>query len=143
VGNNGTILTSEDGFTWTNRSSSSQTTNALQDVNWGREQYVATGTGGSVVTSPDGRVWSLQSSETEASLFGVTHRPQRQLYAVVGSSGAIFTSQDAVTRWTSLGSGTDKQLNSVVEVVTETDTYLVIVGSGGTVLTHQRERLDP
>ena len=143
VGNNGTILTSEDGFTWSNRSAASQTTNALQDVIWSGEQYVATGTGGAVVTSPDGRVWSLESSETEASLFGVTYWPQRRLYAVVGSSGAIFTSQDAESRWASLGSGTDKQLNSVVEVATETDTYLVIVGSGGTVLTHQRERLEP
>ena len=55
----------------------------------------------------------------------------------------IYTSPDAVTRWTSLRSGTDRQLNGVVSVVTENDTYLVIVGSGGTVLTHQREPLEP
>lgn len=143
VGNSGTILTSEDGFTWSNRTSASKTTNALQDINWSRNQYVATGTSGTVVTSPDGRTWSLVSSGTDTSFFGVTFWPQRQLYAAVGASGMIYTSPDAVTRWTSLRSGTDRQLNGVVEVVTETDTYLVIVGSGGTVLTHQREPLEP
>ena len=143
VGNNGTILTSSDGVNWTNRTPASKTTNALQDVSWSRNQYVAVGTSGTVVTSPDGRLWSLEVSGTDASFFGLTFWPQRQLYAAAGSSGTIFTSPDAVTRWTSLHSGTDRQLNSVVDVVAEDDTYLVIVGSGGTVLTHRRERLEP
>jgi photosystem II stability/assembly factor-like uncharacterized protein len=139
VGNNGTVLTSTDGLNWNNRSQASKTTNALGAIVWGRGQYVATGTSGTVITSPDGRLWTERVSGTDTSFFGLTFWPQRQLFAAVGASGGLLTSPDALGLWKRVRSGTDRQLNSVLPLVTETDTYLVTVGSGGTILTHQRE----
>ncbi len=52
VGDNGTILTSPDGVTWTQESSG--TTDRLNAVNHGNGIFVAGGDGGAILTSADG-----------------------------------------------------------------------------------------
>jgi hypothetical protein len=55
VGDNGTILTSPDGVTWTSRGSG--TSSNLNSVTYGNRQYVAVG-GNSVLGSTDGIIWN-------------------------------------------------------------------------------------
>src|SRR4051812_6792240 len=51
VGDSGTILTSPDGITWTNRSSG--TDQGLSSITWTGTQLVAVGGLGTILTSPD------------------------------------------------------------------------------------------
>jgi len=91
VGNLGTILTSEDGFDWTARSSG--TVNRLNDVAATGSGIVAVGTGGTIVTSPDGLTWQLQQSDTTMTISGVTHGA---VFMAVGAAGLILQSANAV-----------------------------------------------
>ena len=52
VGDNGTILTSSDGTTWTSRTSG--TSNGLYNIFYGNSTFVAVGHSGTILTSSDG-----------------------------------------------------------------------------------------
>lgn len=58
VGENGTIVSSEDGITWARRNS--PTNWSLKAVTYGKSLFVAVGAGGTVVTSSDGVTWKLE-----------------------------------------------------------------------------------
>ena len=96
VGTNGTILTSEDGTTWTARVSG--TADWLTGVTYGAGKFVAVGDRGRILLSTDGVTWA---TATDA---GTTQRLNNVLFAAglfvaVGENGSIVTSADAV-RWT-------------------------------------------
>lgn len=95
VGNQGTILTSGDGWAWTSQVSG--VINNLQDVAWGDGVFVAVGFAGRILTSLDGNVWTVRVSGTAATLTAVTHGPHG--FVAVGSGGTILTSSDG-TSWT-------------------------------------------
>ena len=102
VGQNGAILTSPDGITWTDRTSG--TTNGLYGITWSGTQFVAAGMSDTIVTSPDGLTWTTRTSGiTNYSLYGVTWSGTQ--FAVVGQGGTILTSPDGIT-WTTRTSGT-------------------------------------
>src|SRR5690606_33448874 len=71
VGNNGTILTSPDGTTWTSRNSG--TTLNLRDVAYDGNLWVAVGWDGTILTSPNGVTWTNRSIETTLDLVGVAY----------------------------------------------------------------------
>jgi hypothetical protein len=62
VADNGTILTSSDGRTWTAQHAQEWLSHGqspdLQSVAWSGSQFVAVGDSGTILTSPDGRTWT-------------------------------------------------------------------------------------
>jgi hypothetical protein len=71
VGDCGTIITSPDGATWTNRSF--PTDKFLYGVCYGNGVFVAVGEAGTVLTSPGGATWTSRTSGTSQSLNGVCY----------------------------------------------------------------------
>jgi hypothetical protein len=98
VGKVGTIVTSSDGVSWTNRSSG--TTNPLWGVAYGNGMFVAVGDGGTIVTSSEGVSWTSRSSGITNVLASVAYG--NGTYVVVGQFGTVLTSSDGVS-WTTSG----------------------------------------
>ena len=71
VGYSGTILTSPEGTTWTERTSG--TSEDLYDVTYGNGLFVVVGENGTIITSPDEYFWTERTSVTSVDLFGVTY----------------------------------------------------------------------
>jgi hypothetical protein len=135
VGNGGTILTSPDGVSWTQRTSG--TSNSLSGVTYRNGTFVAVGLGGTILTSPDGVTWTQRTSGTRNWLSGVTYGngPSWRW-----GDGPILTSPDGVN-WTArangdgqqaLGRGLRQRHDSLRGVAYGNGTF---VGTGGTILT--------
>ncbi|MBF0342726.1 MAG: hypothetical protein HQL06_00700 [Nitrospirae bacterium] len=71
TGFGGTIMTSYDGITWTQRGSA--TTNDLYSIDYGNGAFVAVGTGGKVVYSIDGIAWYTINTGSSIVLQGVRY----------------------------------------------------------------------
>lgn len=95
VGENGTIVTSNDGTTWITRSAG--TTAWLVGVAYGNDQFVAVGDKGVVLTSNDGLTWSARSSGTTERLNGIAYG--NGMWLAVGENGSAVTSLDG-NNWT-------------------------------------------
>ena len=108
VGDSGTILTSPDGTSWTERTSG--TSDSLYGVTYGNGLFVTVGDFGIIHTSPDGLSWTKRRTVTSDYLQGVTYG--NGLFVSVGDSGTILTSSDGTT-WTSRTSGTSNSLYGV------------------------------
>jgi hypothetical protein len=78
----GAILTSPDGVSWTVRTSG--TSNLLFGVAYGNGLFVAVGMSGTILTSPDGVNWTARTSGTSNSLRGVTYG--NGLFVAVGGT---------------------------------------------------------
>ena len=137
---NGTILTSPDGITWTERDSGVE--EALNAVTYGgasgSELFVAIGRSGTILSSPDGTTWTVRNSEISQTLRAVAYggASGRELFVAVGgcindaggnctnsnggsliidiygSMGSILTSPDGIT-WTVRDSESTERLNGV------------------------------
>jgi hypothetical protein len=127
VGNNGWILTSTDGNSWTGRHSG-----ILFDLNGAfylNGNYLALGAGGAgnnLITSADGVTWTPRTAGTatyNAAAFGAS------AYVVVGVSGAVFSSADLAT-WTSQSAGANT-FNDVIFA----NSLFVAVGAAGAIYT--------
>jgi hypothetical protein len=130
VGDGGTVLTSPDGATWTDRTVSVGAARAggdLLGVAYGGGRFVAVGTKGAVAASADGVRWSAGSAGVSVQLSDVAYGGG--LFVAVGDEGTVLTSGDGKA-WTARKSGTEVKLYGV--------TYgagrFVAVGYGGTVL---------
>jgi hypothetical protein len=126
VGDNGTILSTPNGGSWTieNSGVSAQ----LNDVHWNGSRFVVVGNGGTILTSPDGVVWTSQTSGTTSNLIGISSDGTN--YLAVGVSGIILSSTNG-SSWNSETSGVAVQLNDVVW----DGAQYVVVGASGTILT--------
>ena len=71
VGHSGTILTSSDGTSWTERTSG--TSDYLYGVIYGNGLFVSVGEEGIILTSSDGTNWTKRTSGTSDGLTGVTY----------------------------------------------------------------------
>ena len=71
VGQSGTILTSSDGTSWTERTSG--TSNNLYGVTYGNGLFVTVGDKGTILISTDGTTWTERTSGTSKTLHGVTY----------------------------------------------------------------------
>ena len=123
VGDNGTIISSTDGITWTSRTSGiSQNING---ITYGNNIFVAVG-GDYSLTSPDGITWTITSSNNIPSKDVIY---ANNLFVAVGAidmlhSINIKTSTDGIT-WTSRSSGSVNDLNGI----TYANNLFVAVGS--------------
>ncbi|MCX6954077.1 MAG: immunoglobulin domain-containing protein [Verrucomicrobia bacterium] len=121
VGESGTILTSPDSETWTERRAGSL--GMLYAVAWSGKRFVVVGYGNS--TSTDGIAWTAVDSLYGG--FSVVWSGTQ--FVIVGAEGAIVTSPDGLV-WTRRVSGTTQPLNGV----TWDGRRFVAVGGYGTIL---------
>ena len=82
AGDEGTILTSPDGTSWTQRVSG--TAFSLNDLSWNGKGYIAVGQGGAVLTSADGAAWTALESRTRDYLLSVAWTGSRYVAMGVG-----------------------------------------------------------
>lgn len=111
VGDNGTIYTSDDGVTWTGRSSG--TTDWLTAVAYGGGKFVAVGEMGRILTSSDGLQWSRQAHSGQ-ELFTAVESVGGG-FVVAGDAGTVLWSVDA-NQWESISSGSTNDLFTVASV---------------------------
>jgi len=113
VGDNGVILTSSDGISWTKRTSG--TTKNLYGVTYGNSTFVTVGDNGTILTSSDGTTWTNKrtSSGTTKNLYGVTYG--NSTFVTVGDNGVIITSSDGIS-WTKRTSGDQPTTTTIVSV---------------------------
>jgi hypothetical protein len=99
AGDQGSIVSSPDGVTWTTRTSG--TTVTLYDVAHGNGRYVAVGQGGKILASDDGVAWTPASSPSSRDLRAVAWHVDR-FFAVGGdySAGAETLESMDGTTWT-------------------------------------------
>ncbi|WP_223837203.1 S-layer homology domain-containing protein [Paenibacillus oceani] len=108
VGDMGTIVTSPDGVSWTNRSPVS--TSTLYGVTYNSGKYVAVGVSGTILTSTDGVTWTRQTSNQSTTIYSVTYGSGK--FVAVGANGMALTSTDGVS-WNSHSSGTTEWYTTV------------------------------
>ena len=125
VGEQGTILRSPDGITWTPRSSG--TVNTLHSLVARPGLFVAVGDQGTIQTSPNGMVWTGRSSGTGYNLYGITYGAGS--FVAVGFGGVVLTSPDG-SSWVVQDSGS---LTNLFDVTYGANGF-VIVGAGGVVI---------
>lgn len=104
VGDNGTILNSTDGTTWTKETSgTTQNLNSVWcDANINGD-WVACGNNGTILKSTDGAaaVWNASaSSNTTNNLFSITNAFDTGFFIAVGDQGTLGTSLDIGNTWT-------------------------------------------
>jgi hypothetical protein len=129
VGDNGTIITSADGFHWSNQTSG--TAECLRGVAYGQGEYAAVGNGGVILVSSNALVWQQIPTVTNITLRAVagTTDPYYFNFAqfvAVGDGGTVLACENA-TNWFLTLSGTTNALYAVA------DDY-GIVGEAGKVL---------
>jgi len=140
VGDNGIILTSSDGISWTKRTS--VTTNNLYGVTYGNSTFVTVGDNATILTSSDGTTWTNTSTNKRTlryfskaetnNLYGVTYGDG--LFVVVGGDATIFTSSDGTT-WTERdGLRSTWALPKYLKGVTYRKKLFVAVGRNGLIL---------
>ena len=94
VGTLGTIITSPDGITWTQRASG--TTAILNWIVWSGNQFVAVGDGGVILTSANGTTWVSRTSGVSSTLYSIVWSGSQ---FVIGGSSYTLTSSDGIS-WT-------------------------------------------
>jgi hypothetical protein len=125
VGHHGSVLTSPDGITWTERSSG--TTSALTSVVWDGKQLVAASTFGELFTSPDAITWTPRAA-FEANL-NFMDRTGKKFFAV-GYEGLLLSSSDGLA-W----KRDTVESHLVLYSVAEHNKQLVTVGYNGEIWT--------
>lgn len=100
VGDKGVILTSEDGKTWTQRTSNAVLNENINSVTYGNGKFVActSGNGQSVIWSADGITWTRKDGNISSyPLWDIAYG--NETFVMVGSYYRIYTSTDGLT-WT-------------------------------------------
>ena len=115
VGDSGTILTSSDGTTWTQKNKTEfaelkkkNQAPGFLGVTYGNGIFVAVAN--EKYTSSDGISWAVSQNSDHSYLNGVTYG--NGLFVTVGDSGTVLTSSDG-NSWTERNSGTSNTLRGV------------------------------
>uniref|UniRef100_A0A6C0JTS8 Uncharacterized protein n=1 Tax=viral metagenome TaxID=1070528 RepID=A0A6C0JTS8_9ZZZZ len=132
VSGSGTIQSSPDAITWTQRTSNAGANALFKTVFYPTGAsgiFIATGQSGTIVTSPDGDTWTSRTSNLGANT-GNGLAYNTSTIVAVGAAGKISSSPDGVT-WTARTSNTGNVLNSAAW----NGSIFAAVGNGGTVVT--------
>ena len=87
----GEIWSSTDAMTWTKQA----VPNALNDVAWVNNQFIAVGKNGAIHTSADGITWTTQTSGSASHLYAVGGNGS--IYLATGSSNTVLSSADGIS----------------------------------------------
>ncbi len=129
VGHDGTLVTSQDGLSWVEKSDVSGRDLFGLALGAGNQfNYAACAESGRVYTSDDLETWDERTTESSQDLLAIASSGYR--FVAVGSNGTIQTSQLGDV-WTTATSPTTNKLNGIVW----TGSQFVAVGYSGTVLT--------
>jgi len=110
VGNNGEILRTTNGETWSGVTTTSVTTN-LNDVYHADNTWVAVGAAGTIIKSIDnGSTWSVVSSGGTFALNSVSY--QNNVWVAIGQSGNVMNSINA-TNWYKRSTGIVTDFNGL------------------------------
>ena len=131
VGNQGTIITSPDGYRWTAQvSNATETLNAVAGSNSNAGPLIMTvGAGGVLLTSPDGVKWTRKVSKTAENLNGIAWTGSK--FVLVGDNGVILTALPTGVPPGTQVSGTAEDLAAVA---VNANGKIVAVGSNGTIV---------
>lgn len=124
VGDNGTVLTSDDdGRSWTTRSTG--VTCGLQDLLVYNQLLIAVGRGGVILLSGDGISWRrARDTNTVSDLFAVSRAANR--FIALGQNGIAVVSNDGET-WAVLGTVTE---DTVYAAAVDANKIYTAVGAG-------------
>jgi len=109
VGNEGAVISSEDGLGWTVRDSG--TDERLRAVIFGNGLFITVGYAGTILTSPDGLRWTRRKSGSDTRLKGIAFGDGT--FVAVGWHGVVLTSQNG-TKWRQQRSGSSNHLRGVM-----------------------------
>ncbi|WP_051217394.1 cadherin-like beta sandwich domain-containing protein, partial [Paenibacillus assamensis] len=123
VANQGQIITSTDGASWSMKAIAISPLGVLYAGN----RWIMVGYAGKMYTSVDGDTWIQKTTNVSADLSSIAYNGS--IYVVVGANGTILTSNDADT-WTVKKQGTDS-----LNAVTYGGGKFVAIGSGGVIYT--------
>jgi photosystem II stability/assembly factor-like uncharacterized protein len=128
VGDNGTILLSQDdGQSWSRQDSG--TTEELRGVAFGDSRFVVVSVEGQILTSADGTTWTPGVSWLDPSLYSVHYSSLIPGFIALGGEGRIYTSLDGST-WRQRHSGTTNYLTACVSG----NGSIFVAGQGCTIL---------
>jgi hypothetical protein len=132
VGFNGTIITSTDGYNWTNQYSGVST--SLKGVAYADGEYAAVGEGGIILISSNAATWTRLPDVTSHTLYGIAgdaawRAESLPQFFAVGDAGTAIQCSNG-TNWSALASGTSNTLFSAAYQ----DGGYVMVGGEGTVI---------
>ena len=127
VGCNGSVFTSSNGVSWTQRISGGVCVQAVERVGATNVEYVAVGESGAINTSAEGLLWASRSSGVTNWLRGIAGGCSR--IVVVGDGGIIKSSTNG-TSWSTADS-----VGTGLNAVTCTGDAFVAVGKNGAVYT--------
>jgi hypothetical protein len=113
VGENGMIVTSLDGISWTTRNS--QAAEHLLSIVWSgpKGQYVAGGWYGAILTSPDGVTWTRRTSPTTNMIRAIAWSGSLSRFVGVTNTGEVIQSIDGIT-WTIQPTITNTWLEDII-----------------------------
>lgn len=134
VGDNGTIITSPDGYNWTGRSFG--VFPYLRGVAYASGEYAAVGDGGTILISSDAIAWTQIPSVTGNSLHGIAGdsswtRDGVPQFLAVGDSGTAVACANG-TNWSVVSLGTTNSLYGLV-YDSASGSYIV-AGNQGTII---------
>ena len=98
VGEQGTIVSSPDGVTWTKETNPATLT--LEDVLYANGVFVAVGRGATHMTSPDGHAWTKHTYDQGSGPLNLIHDGSRFVLLKAGASLSISTNG---VNWTQAG----------------------------------------
>lgn len=129
VGCNGSIFSSSNSISWTQRVSGGVCVQAVERVGLATVEYVAAGEGGLIVSSPEGLAWTPRTSGVTNWFRGIAGGCSK--IVAVGDGGVIRSSTNA-TSWAAAGSiGAD--LNAIA---CSGNTFVAVGKNGGVHTSH-------
>ncbi len=110
VGDGGIIFSSNDGHQWTEQRENAAN-DALSDIIWTGERFIAVGWNATLIYSPDAITWTWVGIGSSAHLYGVA--ASDSLVIAVGSSSNVYSSPKGVV-WSSLATGITGDVHDVI-----------------------------
>lgn len=141
VGQDGAILTSKDGVTWTAQESNSKA--HLYHILWNDNLFLATGTSGEILTSPDGISWTRQPRFSNSDIyFNAIAWNGTVFVAMTNYFGGLYTSADGIT-WTFQKRFYTKEYQHFDEIIWDGKQFLALADEpSGTFLYSSKDGMD-